>query len=430
MKYHSLTIRPNNIYVQESMENDTIIKSVSLTPCVAKDSIRSSLIAAIDGEEATICNLLTNKMESKTLNLPLTKGVRIELRTEGENEIDVLFLEMDETEGVTDNENAVYKTIQIAGNTKQVIDESKQVRVLNVSIADPDTHTVQEPTRVVMRRKREEVTIADLEVGIKECEVVDIQIDDEVEIEVIGLNRVDLLVLLSERREEGECNAEDCGIEECEGSKAVEENTSCHAVQHTEERVPADSITSSIDESCTCGTSQCKNCTCKTNSSERKRKCSDLPCETAEQTESLEISETPSKKTKLSEDVNEPSNEQTLTAVSNESECSKKQLEEIPENEDLSNAKIDIKTISDGIGRLVGKKSFISAEYTVSGSDTSKESFNEVVLVRRFPEHSHLKYFSNVVKGSREGAVFKATVKTDKSTKEVVLNVGKIKTGQ
>ncbi|KAI5162991.1 hypothetical protein NEAUS03_2167 [Nematocida ausubeli] len=384
MKYHSLTIRPNNIYVQESMENDTIIKSVSLTPCVEKDSIRSSLIATIDGQQTTICNLLTNKMESKILNIPVKQGVRIELRTEGVNEMDILFLEMDPHEVNTNEEETVYRTIQVPGHASHTVDELS-ARILNVSIAYTE-EVVDGTSKVLMKSNGETTLLAELEMGRKECEVVDVLADSQMELVVDGPHAIDFLIVegsKGEPLEDASCEAEDA-----QDTESAQEST-------PQEEKNEEIIERIVPETCQKG--------------EGKRKCPEDPQPQEE------------KKVKLSETKKEESEEKV-----EETEIETQSMNIPQENAVVS----DIKTISDGIGKIVGKKSFITAEYTVSSGENKKESFSEVVLVRRMAEHTHLRYFSDVVKGAREGAVFKAEIKAADAHTEVVLNVGKIRTGQ
>ncbi|EHY66185.1 hypothetical protein NERG_00881 [Nematocida ausubeli] len=390
MKYHSLTIRPNNIYVQESMENDTIIKSVSLTPCVEKDSIRSSLIATIDGQQTTICNLLTNKMESKILNIPVKQGVRIELRTEGVNEMDILFLEMDPHEVNTNEEETVYRTIQVPGNASHTVDEIS-ARILNVSIAYTE-EVVDGTSKVFMKSNGETTLLAELEIGRKECEVVDVLADAQMELVVEGPHAIDFLIV--EGSKGGPLEDASCEVEDEQDTEDAQESA-------PQEEKNEEMIGGIVPETCQKG--------------ERKRKC---PEETKEPEETQPQEE---KKVKLSEAKKKESEEKV-----EETEIETQSMNIPQENAVVS----DIKTISDGIGKIVGKKSFITAEYTVSSGENKKESFSEVVLVRRMADHAHLRYFSDVVKGAREGAVFKAEIKAADAHTEVVLNVGKIRTGQ
>ncbi|KAI5191840.1 hypothetical protein NEMIN01_1695 [Nematocida minor] len=401
MKYHSLTIRPDNIYVQESIEHDTIIKSVSLTPSVSDSTKRSSLVVCIDGSEATLCNLLTNTMESKILNIPLKKGVRLEIRTEGENELDVLFLEIESHEIEEDaaNDATSYKVIKVSENAPYKIEKTEIAKILNISISSDGESALKDnsSTKVTIKDGSDIIKITDLETGVKECEVVDIEIDNrEVDIEVEGPGSVDILVLES-KEQDNCCNESDACCDEndacCIQEITEEENMESENVSQDN----ATPLTSAIDSSSP--SEKCPEEQEKSKSIKKRKMC----------TEEKTDEESP-KKVHTEEELNET--EKTAAAAED--------WEKVVEKED-----VNVSTLSEGIGRLIGKRSVISTEYSVtSGGD--KNTFQEKVMVRRVPEHVHLKYFSDLIRGSREGAVFKADIKTASKSTEVVLNVGKL----
>lgn len=381
MKYHSLTIRPNNIYVQESIENDTIIKSVSLTPVVSNTSIRSSLIALIDSDEVTLCNLLTNRIESKILNIPIKKGTRIELRTEGENEIDLLFLELEPYEVPEEREETEYKVVKIREGVNYSINETEKIKILNISISDEGREETKESRTLVIIKENDIILkITELEIGRKECEVVEIDLENRnVEVEVQGPNSIDLLLIESKEQSENACESSEQQENECENEKELEsEGEKCCSEKEDNENQKEEHslISSTINTQNSCEKCNEESCSCVQVNKKRR-----LPFAAEE-----EVKRTVAEKEKSA----------------------------------------GVTVISEGIGKLIGKKSFISADYSVIAGGVDK-SFSETVLVRRLPEHIHLKYFADIVKGSREGAVFKVEIAAEEGPTEILLNIGKIK---
>ncbi|KAH9386557.1 uncharacterized protein NEMAJ01_1453 [Nematocida major] len=375
MKYHSLTIRPNNIYVQESIEHDTIIKSVSLTPVVSETSLRSSLLASIDGNEVTLCNLLTNKIETKILNIPLSKGVRVELRTEGDNEIDVLFLEIESHDVEHKPSKVSYKAVRVTEKEKYTIDRSEAVKILNISISNEDESPSMKPTQIIIKDGDVVLKITELVPGKKECEVVDIEIENQnVEIEVKGPGAIDMLFLQENTEEPACCHGEEKCLEEASAESAEEK----HPASEEEKKEQKDT-----EDACR-----------EALQGAAKRKHAD----DAEGARKKALLETEGKV----QEIEQKSTEQPEEAV-----------------------EASVRMLSDGIGKLIGKKSFISVSYSVSEGSGSK-SFEETILVRKLLEHTHLKHFSSVIRGSREGASFKAELKAPSGTTEVLLNIGKV----
>lgn len=398
MKYHSLTIRPNNIYVQESIEYDTIIKSVSLTPSVSENSKRSSLIAEIDTHRVTLCNLLINRTESKILNIPIREGSRIELRTEGENDLDVLFLEIEPHEIEEEQDNSKYKVIKITENTPYTVRDKERIKILNISLSNEDIsrvlnqNEIAEITEITVKNANETILRTKLEIGIKECEVVDIEIEQGIEIITVGPGTVELLVL-----------------------EAITDKT--------------DTLTQEIDQ--TAEISENKNKPAEISDNKRKSaEISEIANESVKKPRIHDTTEEITVETKATEETITPKDKATVETEQRDStpKTTLNPKDPVITDDDWSQPaedQIEIKKVSEGIGRLIGRRSVISVDYSINRAEIT-DSFTEKIIVRKLPAHIHLKYFSEIIKGAREGSVFKGVIVKPTSTTEILVKIGRI----
>ncbi|KAI5190328.1 hypothetical protein NECID01_0920 [Nematocida sp. AWRm77] len=405
MGYHSLTIRPDNTYDQENVEKDAILKSVSLTPYVNEKCKRVSIMAKLDEEkEITLCSLLVGKSESKVLNMPLKKGTKLSLWTEGETDVDALFYELDEEEGeeteeYSDSEQereSKYLGVSVEGGKKVILQEDVPLRALSAALKEP---VKKEKTVLFYQTEDGDVPIVTFLPESKETEVLDLEFDPGMEI-VLGVkgdNAVDVLFLRGDEEEEED--SFDSEEEEVEGEfnsasdSAEEELLEERSVKEEEE---AEEVSEASEKNLPSGT---KNL--------RKR---------ALDVNDMEGEDIQTKKIMLPE---------SLEHEKGESENAKD-----TENSSPSKESANVDVVSEGIGKLIGKRSLVFSKYTVKSSLTSEQEFEEMLTVRKLSSHPHLKYFSELIKGTREGAVLKATVSKEENgatqSTECILNIGKL----
>lgn len=91
--YHSLTVQPDNVYKQDALEKNTVIRSASLTPSPRGEGRTSLVVSISGGANTTLCSFVTERLESQLLNVPVQKGAEITLCVEGKNDVDVVFYE-------------------------------------------------------------------------------------------------------------------------------------------------------------------------------------------------------------------------------------------------------------------------------------------------------------------------------------------------
>ncbi|KAI5173129.1 hypothetical protein NEFER03_2098 [Nematocida sp. LUAm3] len=376
MGYHTLSIRPDNTYTQESMERDTILKSVSLTPYVDENEKRTSLKLQIDDQkEITLCSLLVNSCESKVLNMPIKRGSKISFELEGKNDIDILLYELEPEEEVEEEEGA-YITRRIEGNQRITIQENFPIRIINASVVKEGIS--QERTVLFLQKEEGDVPLVTFLAGHNETESIDIDLpqDEEITLGVKGNNAVDILIYYTIYPEE--CASDEYLSEE----EASEENASNDELSGEE----------------------------KLNSEEEQR----------EQEENKEVQKNNRKR-------------QSESSPEEKEEVPLKKIQMIPGEEkkdDFSSIASEeeedkVVLVSEGVGKVIGRRSIISCTYSLM-KDGQKEEHQEEVLIRKMTKHAVLKSFFSSVIRSREGAVFKGFIHKDTEKYECLLRVGKI----
>ncbi|KAI5185096.1 hypothetical protein NEHOM01_0601 [Nematocida homosporus] len=264
MVFHSLTIRPQHIYTQESIERDTILKSVSLTPIISAKTERVSLLMQVDNQpEINVCTLLVNTCESKVLNLPLKAGTSIQLSSLGSSDLDLLFYELSDSDldgGDRDSDfeegevsevsevssksglnglrevSSGYMSVTVRGGQRVSVQEEVSLRVVNaaVRVEEGELQGGVELGRTVLFMQGEErdVPLVTFIPGRSETEVLDLEIaaGEEIVFGVAGPNAVDLLILRGDELEEEELSGctwvteEESAEEESEEESEEEEN--------------------------------------------------------------------------------------------------------------------------------------------------------------------------------------------------------------
>ncbi|OAG29337.1 hypothetical protein NEDG_01410 [Nematocida displodere] len=378
MAYHSLTITPENTYAQESIEKDTILKSVSLTPYVNASEKRAAVTATIDdGALITICSLVVGHSESKVLNLPLKKGTKIVLGAEGCNDIDVLFYEVDDLSEEVDgfSEEGLgekYLALSIEGGQTQTLKETTPIRILNAALKGTPT---SERTVLLCGAGGASTPVATFLPGAKETEVLDLlfEANEEVALTAVGPNTIDVLVLRGtgypeEVLEDAECSNECSAQCSAQGER-----------RKTSPEIHPDDV-------------QVKRI--------------QLP----------EVVTVP--ETKTSPETNTVTVPETKTSPETNTEAK-------TDPETNTETIVDVSVVSEGIGRVIGRKSIISCKYRTILPIPEKEA-EEVIPLRKAGEHRVLKYFADKIRGAREGSIMKATVTTAGSVAEYSISVGEI----
>jgi len=476
MAYETLTIIPGNTYVRERLKRDIVLKSVSLTPYPTEEPKRTSVMLQLNGEkEITLFSLLFEISESKVLNMLFKKGSMISLSVEGNNSVDLLFYEVksedeeEEEEDETEDEEEEkaedrYVGVTVEEGKDAVVKEKAGVRILSAAMREPRK---SERTVLFYRSKGCEVPIATFIPNVKEAEVFDLEFgaDEEVCIGVKGANKIDVLLEKGTCREDEEDEEEDSEEEEeCSeaGSEEEEECSEAGSEEDSEEGEECSEVKSeeesqeeSADESQ--DESEEESEEVKKRDIQKKNSRTDAKSKRAAgQAGKEKLEEPKTKKVKISEELNEvqtkkisipqEKKEKTVRIRLNKEdkkdasekehavakEAPKEAEKESTENKNdidhvAASENVEVNILKQGTGKLIGKKTIFMAQYTAQeGKDEEKKTHEESIAVRKMPQHPVLKHFFNKIKGTREGAVLKATeTENDKQT-EYVLNVGKI----
>lgn len=444
MVYHSLTIRPDHVYEQETVERDTILKSVSLTPYVNEKNERASLVARFNGgEEVTICTLLVGRNESRVLNMPLKRGTKLTLSVEGGNDVDALFYEIDE-EYENENENdGGYMSLTVQQGERAVIREKVDLKILNAALKDSAT---KEKTILYLQGEEKDIPLVHFLPGRIEEETLDLEIEagNEVVLGVKGPGKIDILILRgpeidlgaydsngsneseleTELSESGELSESNSGETELSESNSGESGESAKLIQSNQPSQPSQPNQQELTANST-----------PTKRSDRKRVFS----EDAEEVPLKRIN-TREGTEKISSDTIAIPNTGSDTSAGTTSVCS--QAEEVPititsaatTSSTTSNAVTnttteedgsEISVIFEGVGKLIGRRSIFSAKYSISNGDVEEEH-EESIVVRKLHIHPSLNQFSKIVRGMREGAIIKAVKKRDQHSEECTLKIGKL----
>ncbi|KAI5181254.1 hypothetical protein NEOKW01_1473 [Nematocida sp. AWRm80] len=416
--YHSLTIQPDNIYEQERVERSMVIKSVSLTPYVKENTKRVCLLAEIDGVKVTLCTLVVNSAESRVLDVMIKKDSHLKLMTEGENDIDVLFYEYEEEE-YSEEDQVEYKEVKILPGEKIKITESTVMRIISASIKEENP---KEKTVLYYSTEEGETAVARFIPGQDQAENIDMIFEpyQTVELSVQGSSPVTLFIVV-EKNEGASEECSQCSMEEC--SNALSENNP-EIINAAQEKEKESQSTENIQKPQ------------KAEKAEKSEKAKRSASENTQTKRTQPAQENTSEKPcEESAHSNYSSADSILTDITAD-EC-QKSAETTPilsgpaspvsstETQSTAEPETEVKLISEGIGKLIGKKTQFSSTYTIQ-TNGQTETFEETLVTKLLPVHKHLHIFSKIVKGTREGAILKATTKDSTGVSEYTLKIGKI----
>jgi Nucleoplasmin-like domain len=172
--YHSLTVQPFNTYVQEEVERDMILTCASLTPSLREEKERTSLLMAIDGhQEVAVCTFIPGSMESKVLRFPIKRGSRIAISSEGSNDIDLLFHEMEDTAELEEECAAGrYVCLSVKEGEPVFLRERVPVKLINVSLGRGVEG--REKTTLFLQGEEGDFPLASLIPGEQETATIDL----------------------------------------------------------------------------------------------------------------------------------------------------------------------------------------------------------------------------------------------------------------
>lgn len=89
MPHHSLTLQQGKQYALPPSHQSFVIQNIALSKFVSNE--RSSVVLISNDTPTIICNLIPEKIESQSFNLPLQTGSDVKLFLVGENEVDILY---------------------------------------------------------------------------------------------------------------------------------------------------------------------------------------------------------------------------------------------------------------------------------------------------------------------------------------------------
>lgn len=441
--HHPLTIRPGNTYTQESLEEDTILKSVSFTPCIQTGCGRTVVLIQINEEkEVSICALTVGVCESIVLNLPLRKGTKVSMFVEGKNEVDVLFYEFEEDEReYVETAPGKYIGLTISEKRREVLRETAAIRVLSASLRMPQADMQVTRTVLFYQSQEGDIPLVSFLPGRKETEVINLEFPahEEVCFGVRGPGLVDLLVLRDEEElepsditscsvSEGNSSVSDSCSEQENMKTDTSSSTGKRKITETESpgEIPTKRISTTDSKS---GATHSKHGVSEHSESTAQGFSLDAPKEDPKQPLETKQQKQEAENVPVSARLHEAhaesgiQKEQSINLHIEEALC----LDSSQNNDSaVLQQKQGVSVISEGIGKLIGKKTTFLAEYQLTDDDGETISQEQVVCTRTLPQHPILKCFSQAVLGTREGTVLSSSVKQKSREYECLFTIKSI----